>query len=113
MFSVETGEKNIAMSCCVRVEAVITRGGGGGATHYLGVGTNCETTSPTFWQWTAPGFRISKFTAPSVDRSSLTDPSNHQLSINFFCFILPKYTCEVFMNNQNEYNCYLMDNINN
>ena len=56
----------------------------GGATHYLGVGTNCETTAPTFWQWTAPGFPISKFTALSFDRSSWTDPSNHQLWINFF-----------------------------
>ena len=31
-------------------------GPGGGATHSLGVGTNCETTASTFWQWTAPRF---------------------------------------------------------
>ena len=65
-----------------------------GSTHYLGVRTNCETTAPTFWQWTAPGLPISKFTAPSFDRSSGTAPSNHQLSIFLFCFILPKYNCE-------------------
>ena len=61
-------------------------GGGGGATHSLGVGTNCETTAPTFWQWTAHGFPNSKFTAPSFDRSSWTDPLNLQLSIKFFVY---------------------------
>ena len=40
-------------------------GGGGGATHSLGVCTNCETTAPSFWQWTATGFSLTKFTAPS------------------------------------------------
>ena len=29
--------------------------GGGGATDSLNVGTNYETTTPTFLQWTAPG----------------------------------------------------------
>ena len=36
-----------------------------GVTHSLVVGTNCETTAPTCWQWTSPGFPMSKFTAPS------------------------------------------------
>ena len=42
---------------------------GGGATHSLGVCTNCETTAPSFWQWTAPRFAMSTFTAPSFQRS--------------------------------------------
>ena len=39
-------------------------GGGGGDTDSLSLGTNCETTAPLFGQMTAPGFAISKFTAP-------------------------------------------------
>ena len=45
--------------CSVTLYTVGCRGiwlfssGGGGGTHYLGVGANCET-SPHCWQWTAP-----------------------------------------------------------
>ena len=48
--------------------------GGGGATHSLGVGTNCETTAPTFLQWTAPGLTMSKFTASSFQGTPRTTP---------------------------------------
>ena len=58
----------------------------GGLLTLWGIGTNCETTAPTFgqWQWTAPGFPMSKFTAPSFHRSSRTTSHNEQLLIDFF-----------------------------
>ena len=56
----------------------------GGATHSLGVCTNCETTAPSFWQWTGPGFSLSKFTAPSFQRNPRKPLSNQHLLNNFF-----------------------------
>ena len=59
-----------------------------GATHSLEVCTNCETTAPIFWQWTAPGsrpgFSMSKFTAPSFQRNPRKPLSNQHLLNNFF-----------------------------
>ena len=65
-------------------------GRGGGGTHSLGIGTNCETTPPphslaegsswiSYVQIYSPLF--------SGQLLQITDPSNHQLSIFLFCFI--------------------------
>ena len=45
-----------------------------GFTHFLGVGTNSETTAPIFWQWTASGFAMSKMRPPSWGKA----PQNQQ-----------------------------------
>ena len=71
--------------------------GGGGVLTLWGLGTNCETTAPTFWQWTAPGFPCPNLQPPSFGRSSRIAPYNAQLLIDFFVsshLILLKYTFE-------------------
>ena len=62
-------------------------GGGGGAIHSLGVCTNCETTAPSFWQWTSPRFSMSKFTASSFPRNPRKPLLNQHLLNNFFVLL--------------------------
>ena len=83
---------------------------GGGYSLFWGK-YQLRNSSPTLWQWTAPGF--SKFIAPSFHRRSRTAPLNKQFLINFFVLShlkLLMYTFEsfFFFNNQNKYNYYLI-----